>query len=76
MIDELSAVFEQARRQPEEVQRNLAQRIQEWLAEQDEEREWDAIISSPRGQDTLERLAAEARREIAEGKTRDIGDIL
>lgn len=76
MVDELNAVFEQARQQPEDAQRDLAQRIQEWLAEQEEEREWDAIISSPHGQETLERLAAEARREIAEGKTRESSDIL
>ncbi|MEO7000182.1 MAG: hypothetical protein ABI068_00105 [Ktedonobacterales bacterium] len=69
MVDDLNAVFEQAGQQPEAAQRDLARRIHEWLAEQEEERAWDAIISSPQGQETLERLAAEAGRAIAEGKT-------
>jgi hypothetical protein len=76
MLDELKRAFEQAQRQSEEAQRELAQRIQGWLAEEQEEREWDAILSSPAGQETLERLAAEARKEMVQGKTRDLRDIL
>ena len=76
MVEELRRVFEQIQQQPEQAQRDIALRIEEWLAEQEEEREWDAIIGSPQGQAALERLAEEARQEIAEGKTRDLDEIL
>lgn len=76
MLDELKRAFEQAQQQPEEAQRDLAQRIQDWIAEQREEREWDALVGSPAGQETLERLSAEAREDMAQGKTRDLSDIL
>lgn len=76
MLDELKRAFEQAQQQSEDAQRDLAQRIQDWIAEQREEREWDALISSPAGQQTLERLGAEARNDIAQGKTRNLSDIL
>ena len=73
MVDELRHAFEQAQHQPEAVQRDLAQRITAWLNEAAEEREWDALIGSPQGQATLERLAAEARAEIARGDVEDGG---
>ena len=76
MLDELKRTFEQAQQQPDEAQHDLAQRILDWIAEQRDERAWDAIISSPAGQETLERLATEAREEIAQGKTHDVRDIL
>ncbi|MFI5277073.1 MAG: hypothetical protein ACHQ1E_07375 [Ktedonobacterales bacterium] len=76
MLDELKRAFEQAQQQSQEAQRDLAQRIQDWIAEQREEREWDALISSPAGQETLERLGAEAHEEIAQGKTHDLSDLL
>lgn len=63
MVDELRRVFEQAQQQPEDVQRRIA----ELVALELEGREWDALVSSPQGQETLERLAAEAREEIARG---------
>ncbi len=76
MLDELKRAFEQAQQQPNEAQHDLAQRILDWIAEQRDEREWGAIISSPAGQETLERLAAEAREEIAQAKTRDLSNLL
>ncbi|HEX2347257.1 MAG TPA: hypothetical protein VHI51_02375 [Ktedonobacterales bacterium] len=76
MLDELKRAFEQAQKQSEEAQRDLAQRIQDWIAEQRDEREWDALVGSPAGQETLERLGAEAREDVAQGKTRDLSDIL
>lgn len=76
MLDELKRAFEQAQQQSDEAQRDLAKRILDWITEQREEREWDTIISSPQGQTTLERLAAEAREEIAQGKARDLSDLL
>jgi hypothetical protein len=41
-----------------------------------EEREWEAMLDSPEGQEALERLTAQARQEMAEGKTYDIDVIL
>ena len=69
MVEELRRVFEQAQRQPEEVQRHIA----ELVALELEEREWDEMVDSPEGQDVLERLAAEARNEIARGDVEDGG---
>lgn len=70
MVDELRQVFEQAQQQlSEDAQRHLAVQIEAWLDEQ----EWDAIVSSPQGQETLERLAAEARADIARGNVEDAG---
>lgn len=63
MVEEPRRVFEQVQQQPEEVQRHIA----ELVALELEGREWDALVGSPRGQETLERLAAEAREEIARG---------
>ena len=36
VLDELKRAFEQAQQQPEEAQRDLAYRIQGWIAEQRE----------------------------------------
>ncbi len=70
MVDELRQVFEQAQqRLSEEAQRHLAAHIEAWL----EEQEWDAIVNSPEGKETLERLAAEARAEIARGDVEEGG---
>jgi hypothetical protein len=69
MVEELRRAFEQAQRQPEEVQRHIA----ELVALELEGREWDALVGSPEGQETLERLAAEAREEIARGDVEDGG---
>lgn len=73
MVEELRRVIEELQQQPEEAQRDIAERIQEWLAEQEDEREWNALISSPKGQEALERLAAEAREDIARGDVEDGG---
>ena len=54
MMDELRRVFEQAQQQPEDVQ----WRIAELVALELDGREWDALVGSPQGQETLERLAA------------------
>lgn len=58
VLDALKRAFEQAQQQPEEAQRDLAYRIQGWIAEQRETREWDALVGSPASQQTLERLGA------------------
>ncbi len=64
-VDDLRPTIEEALQQQEDAQRGLAQRIREWLAEVREEREWDAIVGSPHGQEALAKLVAEAREEIA-----------
>jgi len=37
------------------------------------EREWDAIMRSPKGQETLRKLVAQAREEIARGEVEEGG---
>lgn len=70
MVDELRQALEQAQeRLSEDAQRRLAAQIEVWLDEQ----EWDALVSSAQGQETLERLAAEARAEIARGDVEEGG---
>ncbi len=69
MVEELRRVFEQVQQQPEDVQRHIA----ELVALELEEHEWDALVGSPQGQDALERLAAEARQEIARGDVEEGG---
>ncbi len=73
MVDELRQAIEEALQQPEDAQRGLARRIREWLEELREEREWDAIVSSPHGQEVLAKLVAEAREEIARGELEEGG---
>lgn len=60
----------QIERLPAEQQDELAESIQLEL----EEREWDALVSSPESQRFLARLAAEARREDAAGETLEADD--
>lgn len=69
MVDELRQAFELAQRQTDDVQRQIAELVKREL----EEREWDALVGSPQGQETLERLAAEARDDIARGEIEDGG---
>lgn len=70
MVEELRHAVEDAqRRLSEEKQRRLAERIEVWL----DELEWDEIVRSPRGQQTLARLVAEADEEIARGEVEDGG---
>ena len=70
MVDELRHALELAQQQlSEDAQCRLAAQIETWLDEQ----EWDAIASSPQGQETLERLAVEARAAIARGDVEEGG---
>lgn len=59
-VDELRHIFDLVQKQPDVVQRHIA----EVIALELEVSEWDAIVGSEEGQQTLERLAAEARAEI------------
>lgn len=69
MVEELRQVFELAEHEPEDVQRHIAELIKLEL----EERNWETLVGSDRGQETLERLAAEARDEIARGDVEEGG---
>ena len=69
MVEELRQVFELAEHKPEDVQRHIAELIKLEL----EERNWETLVGSDRGQETLERLAAEARDEIARGDVEEGG---
>ena len=69
MADELRQAFELAQQQPDDVQRRIAALVKLEL----DEREWEAIIGSPEDQETLDRLVAEARDEIARGDVEDGG---
>jgi DnaJ-domain-containing protein 1 len=72
IVEELRQVIEQVQQLPEDAQRHIAALIEAEL----EEREWDALVSTPGSQRFLAILAEEARQEIAEGKTRDLDELL
>ena len=69
MVEELREAIEQAERQPEEIQRRIAQLITEEL----EEREWDALVSSPTSQRFLAHLSAGIDAQEAAGEMEDGG---
>ncbi|GEM_PF-663007 len=57
---------------PEE-QDVVAQALLERLKELEEEREWDALVSTPKSQAFLEKLSAEIDRKIAAGEFEEGG---
>jgi DnaJ-domain-containing protein 1 len=64
MVTELRQALEALGQLPEEDQRQIAQRVLEEI----EQREWDALVGSPRSRAFLKRLIAEAKAgEIEEG---------
>lgn len=67
MVEELRQVFELAQQQPEDVQRRIA----ELIALEQEQREWDALVSTRESQQLLARLAAEAREDVARGEVEE-----
>lgn len=69
VVEELRQVAELAQQQPEDVQRRIA----EVIALELEQREWDALVSTPESQRLLARLAAEARADIARGEVEEGG---
>lgn len=72
MVDELRQAIEQAQQQPEEVQRQIAELIALAL----EEREWDALVSTPESQQFLAELSREIDEQIAAGEIRDLDELL
>lgn len=70
MTELLKQVVAQVEQLPSEQQDEIA----ELMRREREEREWDAIVSTPASQRFLEHLAAEARREEAAGETMESGD--
>lgn len=69
MVDELRHAVEQVERQPEDVQRQIAEIIEDALREH----AWDALVSTPESQRFLADLAAETRAAIARGDTEEGG---
>ncbi len=69
MVEELRQVVELAQQQPEDVQRRIA----EVIALELEQREWDALVSTPESQRLLARLAAETRADFARGEVEEGG---
>jgi hypothetical protein len=72
MVKELQHVVAQVEREPEDVQRQIA----EVIAMELEERTWQRLVSTPESQHFLAQLAGEARAEIAAGTTRDLDELL
>ena len=69
MTEQLRYVFEQIERLPEDAQNQLAAVIHDEL----EKQEWQAIVSTPRVQHALRRMATEALRQDTSGETEDGG---
>jgi hypothetical protein len=71
MSNRLKLAFEEASKLPEAEQDEFAAFL---LAELDDEKRWRQSFA--RSQDVLSKLAAEARKEHAAGKTRPLEDLL
>jgi len=72
MVKELEQVVAQIEREPEAVQRQIAELITMEL----EERAWQGLVATPDSQRFLTQLAREARSQIAAGTTRELDEIL
>ncbi len=68
MTQRLEQAIGEARKLPESEQDVIAALILEEIAD---DRQWDAAFAN--SQDQLLKLAAKVRRDIAEGRVRDIG---
>jgi hypothetical protein len=71
MSDRLKVAFDEASRLPEGLQDAFAEFL---LAELRDQRNWDQKFAT--SQSALSTLAAEARRERAEGRTKPLDDLL
>lgn len=70
MTEALRNVMAEIERLPETEQDEIAEQLQVEL----EQREWDALVSSPASLAMLREMAAEAIGEDERGETRDIED--
>lgn len=77
MTEALKEVVEQIQHLAEQLnpaeQETFAHALKQKLAELEEEREWDALVSTPASQAFLERLSAEIDRKIAVGEFEEGG---
>ncbi len=69
MIEELHHAIAQVERQPEDVQRHIAELIALAL----EEQEWDALTSTPESQAYLSWLSREIEEQEAAGEVEEGG---
>lgn len=69
MTEQLQRAFERAQQLPDAVQNALAARILEEI----EEQEWETIVSKPRVQQKLLKLAEEAWQEYEASETEEGG---
>jgi ABC-type Zn uptake system ZnuABC Zn-binding protein ZnuA len=74
MIETLQQIMEEVERLDPAMQEAFVARAKEILAELEEEREWDALVSSPKSQRFLKKLIDEGRQEHAAGLTEEITD--
>lgn len=77
MTETLQQIMEEVERLEPAMQEAFVARAKEILAELEEEREWDALVSTPGSQRFLKKLIAEGRKEHAAKLTEEItGDSL
>lgn len=80
MTEALREVVEQIQHLAEQLdpaeQEAFAQALKQKLAELEEEREWDALVSSPKPQAFLDKLSARIDEQIAAGEVYDLDEIL
>lgn len=72
MTERLRQLLEQAERLEPAIQDALAEKVEQWLEEL-EEQEWDTIVSKPHVRNAIRRMAAEARNQEAKGETEEGG---
>ena len=72
MTERLRQLLEQAERLNPAIQDALAEKVEQWLEEL-EEQEWDEIASKPNVGKALRQMAAHAREQKAKGETEEGG---
>ena len=72
MTESLQQILEEVERLEPAMQEAFVARARAILAELEEEREWDAMVTTPASQHFLKKLIDEGRKEHADGLTEEI----
>jgi molybdenum-dependent DNA-binding transcriptional regulator ModE len=72
MTETLQQIMEEVERLDPAMQEAFVARAKAILVELEEEREWDALVNSPKSQRFLKKLIDEGRKEHTAGQTEEI----
>ncbi|HEY7348659.1 MAG TPA: hypothetical protein VH599_10125 [Ktedonobacterales bacterium] len=75
MTEALRQIMEEIQQLDPALQDEVAVRIKDILKELEEEREWEAMVSTPESQALLAKLKARAQEQVAAGNIYDLDEI-